>query len=118
MDTSMSRTDATMTIQVDRPLADSLLAALPGGISEYVTAYVHLVKAYDFVKGVYINASNGLTIYTVYQGERRAISDKIYEAYGQVIDRFPRMPIDFRLLNHKRLDTVPVPGDAYKVFPA
>lgn len=118
MDTSTSRTDATMTIQVDRPIEDNLLAALPDGIAEYVMAYVHLVKIYDFVKDIYVNASNGLTIYTVYQGERRAISDKIYEAYGQVIDLFPHMPIDFRLLNHKRLDTVPVPGDAYKVFPA
>ena len=118
MDISTSQTDATMTIQVDRTIADGLLAALPSAISEYVAAYAHLVKTYDFVKGVYVNASNGLTIYTVYQGERRAVSDKIYEAYGQVIDRFPSMPIDFRLLNHNRLDTAPVPGNAYKVFPS
>ena len=91
--------------------------ALSHRASEYVSQYIELIRTYDFVEGVYVDTNDSLTIYTVYQGERRAISDELYEAYGQVIDLFPDMAVDFRLLNQNRLDAVPVPDTAHKVFP-
>ncbi len=117
---SLSQTNAT-TIEVDRLVMDRVdcgPVALSHRTSEYASQYVELIRTYDFVEGVYVDTIGSLSIYTVYQGERRAACDKIYKAYGQVIDLFPSMPIGFRLLNHKRLDTAPVPGNAYKVFPA
>ena len=108
----------TTAVVVDKLVTDHALVASPQKTSEYVRAYVDLVRTYDFVEGVYVDISGSLTIYTVYHGERRAISDKLYEAYGQIIDQFPDMPVDFRLLKQSRLDAVPVPSTAHKVFPS
>lgn len=83
---------------------------------QYVDMYAHLVESLDFVKAVYVDDWHGLTIYTVYQGDRRTASDHLYDAYAEVIDRFPQVPVDFRRLDYDRLESSPVPTTARRVF--
>lgn len=82
----------------------------------YIDTYAELVRPFDFVKAVYADHSDDLTIYTVYQGDLDRIDDELYDAYGTVIDRFPGVAVNFRLLDGARVDDYTLPYSACLVF--
>lgn len=64
----------------------------------YEHAYATLVCGLGFVKGVYVDQMDGLTISTIYEGNFRDVTDILYEIYDRVESSFPECLVKHRLI--------------------
>lgn len=70
-----------------------------------LSAYVEAAEAIPEVESIFAqDCLDGLRIQTVHQGSLDRIGDALFEAEGQAIDRFPEVPVDFRVLQHGAVD--------------
>jgi hypothetical protein len=78
-------------------------------IEAYVAKYVQAIGDFPFVERVLVDASEGLTIYTVYQGELSTIARRLFAGEAAVRRQIPG----------KRMRFETVPADAARdYFPA
>lgn len=82
-----------------------------------VEAYVNAVRALEQVSGVFVNESNGLTVYTVYRGDRRQARAAIYDTYQTVMNRFPDLLIDFHTVPSDSAGETLASENAHRVYP-
>ena len=109
---------ATTTNHLSPPPAEELVDRVQSALEswatqeKYAALYARLALKHDSVEAVYADTTHGLTLYTVYRGDRRSVAPALYESYQRVIDEFPDVAVDFRLLGYDRLDTSPLPNAA------
>ncbi len=109
---------AITTNHLSSPTAEELVDRLQSALEswttqeKYAARYAQLALEHDPVEAVYADTTHGLTLYTVYRGDRRSVAPALYESYQRIIDEFPDVTADFRLLGYDRLDTAPLPNAA------
>lgn len=87
-----------------------------GVIEAYINRYVDAIRELNFVKAAFADVSNGLTLYTVYNGRLDEVGPRLYEVEGCIIDQWPDVPVVFRVVNASRPGTWPSPMTAHQIF--
>ncbi len=82
----------------------------------YANDFAKLVSHLYFVRAVYADESHGLTLYTVYRGDRRAIAKTLYVGYQRIIGISPEVVADFRMLSEAQLEAGLLPLTASVIF--
>jgi multidrug efflux pump subunit AcrB len=77
-------------------------------LMQVVETYIDAVRALDQVSGIFANDSHGLTVYTVYRGDRRQARAAIYDAYQEIMNRFPDILIDFHTVTCNNAEAAPI----------
>ncbi len=95
--------------------ADDISSASMSHIA-YAKTFAKLVYPLDFVSAVYADESHGLTLYTVYRGDRRAIVKRIYANYKRIIRMFPNEVADFQMLSEEQIESGLLPPTASTIF--
>ena len=63
-----------------------------------------------------VTITDGLTIYTVYEGDFREATDALYDIYDRVMDIFPACLAKYRLIRHAVRADYPLPPTAHRVM--
>ncbi len=84
-------------------------------IDRLASNYARLARGLDFVKGIYVDLTDGLTIYTVYEGGFRDATDALYDIYDRVTDMFPDQLTKYRLISAASDSDHSLPSNARRV---
>jgi hypothetical protein len=84
-------------------MGDEELASARGLL---VSTYRQLVEHLPCVEAVHVDQRAGLTVYTVYRGELRAVEDSLYRAESEARRQAPRTGTMFRLLSGREGEDV------------
>jgi len=82
----------------------------------YTRTYATLARRLDIVRDIYADMADGLTIYTVYEGDFREATDALYDIYDRVMDMFPACLATYRLIRHAARADYPLPPTARRVM--
>ncbi len=82
---------------------------------EYAHSYAALARGLDCVRDIYVDLTDGLTIYTVYEGNFREATDALYDIYDRVMDMFPGCLAKYRLIGAASGNDDPLPSSARRV---
>lgn len=82
----------------------------------FVEDYVRAIQPLDFVETVSADLSGELTIYTIYDADLDEIDHLLYDIYGSVIDRYPDVPVNFRLIHRSDLAYSPIPETGQQAY--
>lgn len=65
----------------------------------FVDAYCQAVSRLDFVDYVfYLEAPHELDVFTVFRGDRRTLRPALYAVEAEILERFPKVYPDIRIL--------------------
>ncbi len=88
----------------------------PAEREEYTRTYAALARRLDIVRDIYADITDGLTIYTVYEGDFREATDALYDIYDRVMDMFPACLATYRLIRQSARADYPLPPTARRVM--
>jgi hypothetical protein len=95
-------------------MGDEELASARGLL---VSRYPQLVEHLPCVEAVYVDQRAGLTVYTVYRGELRAVEDSLYRAECEARRQAPQTGAMFRLLpDQEGEDVAGLPRSAQRIY--
>ncbi len=83
---------------------------------EYARTYAAFARELDVVKDIYADMTDGLTIYTVYEGDFREATDALYDIYDRVMDMFPACLAKYRLIRQAARADYLLPVTARRVM--
>lgn len=92
-------------------------ASTDADYTDYVDGYVCAVERTPSVERVYVDASHGLRIYTIYRGSVFEVGEDLARAQAEAMDRFPHTAVDFQFIPADGADPRPPSTQSHQVFP-